>query len=350
MTRGKSSLLLIFVLLFIGMILTQPSASLQAALQGIAIWWDILFPALLPFLVLAELMLGFGIVHFIGTLLDPWMRPLFRVPGTGGFVLAMGFASGYPIAAKLVAQLRKDKEITRDEGERLVAFCTTADPIFLIGAVSVGFFHSPQIAPILIISHYGAALIVGLIIRYHGRSQHRNVQLMKAKRFAPHRLKSAFSAMHQARLANPIPFGQLLGRSVEAALEVMFLLGGLVVFMSVLLELITLSGIMTLFYHLTDHLLDLLKLPISLSKPLLDGIFEVTLGVKTTAETITLTPLFQMMTASFIVSWGGLSVHAQVVGLLTQTDLSYRPFLFARMMHGFFAALLTLVIWPYVMI
>ncbi len=40
------------------------------------------------------MILSFGIVHFFGTLLDPLMRPLFRVPGIGGFVMAMGFASG----------------------------------------------------------------------------------------------------------------------------------------------------------------------------------------------------------------------------------------------------------------
>ncbi|MGG2201756.1 nucleoside recognition domain-containing protein [Paenibacillus validus] len=104
------------------MMLIFPEPSFRASIKGIAIWWDVLFPALFPFFVISEMMLGIGIVHFFGTLLDPMMRPLFRVPGIGGFVMAMGFASGYPIGARLTSQLWDQRIVTREEGERLVAF------------------------------------------------------------------------------------------------------------------------------------------------------------------------------------------------------------------------------------
>ncbi|HZG78263.1 MAG TPA: nucleoside recognition domain-containing protein, partial [Paenibacillus sp.] len=74
----------------LGLVLLFPRESVDAGLTGVAIWWDVLFPSLFPFFVVSELMLGFGIVHFFGTLLDPMMRPLFRLPGPGGFVMAMG--------------------------------------------------------------------------------------------------------------------------------------------------------------------------------------------------------------------------------------------------------------------
>ena len=86
-----------------------PEAALQSALRGLAIWWDVLFPSLFPFFVISEVLLGFGVVHLIGTLLDPMMRPLFRIPGAGGFVAAMGYVSGYPVGAKLTAKLWEQK-------------------------------------------------------------------------------------------------------------------------------------------------------------------------------------------------------------------------------------------------
>ena len=58
-----------------------PEAALQSALRGLSIWWDVLFPSLFLFFVISEVPLGFGVVHLIGTLLDPMMRPLFRIPG-----------------------------------------------------------------------------------------------------------------------------------------------------------------------------------------------------------------------------------------------------------------------------
>lgn len=129
------------------LMLCYPGPYLESALRGLAIWWDVLFPSLFPFFIISEMMLGFGIVHLFGTLLDPLMKPLFRIPGSGGFVAAMGYVSGYPIGAKLTAKLWEQKMLNREEGERLVAFTTSSDPIFLIGAVSVGFFIIPKSRP-----------------------------------------------------------------------------------------------------------------------------------------------------------------------------------------------------------
>jgi nucleoside recognition membrane protein YjiH len=77
------------------LMLVHPGASLDAALRGLSVWWDVLFPSLFPFFVISEMMLGFGVVHLFGALLDPLMRPLFRIPGSGGFVAAMGYVSGW---------------------------------------------------------------------------------------------------------------------------------------------------------------------------------------------------------------------------------------------------------------
>ena len=53
---------------------------------------NVVFPSLLPFFILSELMLGLRVVHFIGVLFEPLMRPLFSTPGEGAFVLSMGLA------------------------------------------------------------------------------------------------------------------------------------------------------------------------------------------------------------------------------------------------------------------
>ena len=74
--------------------------------------------------IIAELLISIGVVKFIGVILEPLMRPLFRVPGIGGFVWAMGMASGFPAGAKLSARLRKSNQLTQIEAERLVSLQT----------------------------------------------------------------------------------------------------------------------------------------------------------------------------------------------------------------------------------
>ncbi|GJM76889.1 hypothetical protein HMSSN036_91050 [Paenibacillus macerans] len=243
------------------LMLRYPEQSWQAGVRGLAIWWDVLFPSLFPFFVISEIMLGFGIVHFLGKLLDPLMKPLFRIPGSGGFVLAMGFASGYPVSAKLAAKLREQRLVTREEGERLVAFTTSSDPIFLIGAVSVGFFGNPKLAGALALAHYGGALLIGGIMRFYRAGAPGTEVRADAASSRRLSLRQALQAMHQARTSDGRSLGELLRQAVVSSLQLMTVVGGLVVFFSVILEILTASGVMNVLYAALRWLLPAVGLP-----------------------------------------------------------------------------------------
>lgn len=326
------------------MLLIYPAEGMSAAIRGISIWWDILFPALFPFFVISEMLLGFGIVHFFGTIMDPIMRPFFRIPGIGGFVVAMGFASGYPVGARLTSQLWDQGLITRDEGERLVAFTTTSDPIFLIGAVSVGFFHDVELALILALSHYGSALCIGFLMRFHGKACPLEVITVKEKNHSL--LHRSFEAMHAARLKDGRPLGLLLQQAILSSIPLIFVIGGLVVFFSVVIEFLTISHILGILSRYLHVLLGYLHIPKALSPAFVNGYFEVTLGVKSAAQIGGNIPLiYKVAAASFLLSWGGLSVHAQVVSLLHRTKMRYFPFLVARSVHSVLAAVFVMLFW-----
>ncbi|NBC71575.1 sporulation integral membrane protein YlbJ [Paenibacillus sacheonensis] len=325
-----------------------PAPALEASLRGLSIWWEVLFPALFPFFVISELLLGFGIVHFFGKILDPLMRPLFRIPGIGGFVVTMGYASGYPVGARLTAQLWEQKLINRAEGERLVAFTTTSDPIFLIGAVSVGFFHSVALAPVLAAAHYGGGLLIGLLMRFHDR--HAPASSEEKVRRAPgarrkSRLAEALQAMHTARLMDGRPLGKLMQDAVQAALRLMIVVGGLVVVFSVIMELLRQTGSIEVLAGGVRLALGLAGMPAALADAVVSGTFEVTLGARSAGSATGSGLMNQAAIAAFVLSWAGLSVHAQVASLLSRTDLRYKPFLISRILHGVIAAVLVYMFW-----
>jgi sporulation integral membrane protein YlbJ len=333
----------LFIIPFLAMLMAYPQEVTGASMRGILIWWDVLFPSLFPFLVLAELMLGFGIVHFFGSLLDPLMRPLFRVPGIGGFVMTMGFASGYPMTAKLTAKLWEDKLINREEGERLVSFATTSDPIFLIGAVSVGFFHDARLALVLGTAHYGTAILLGLLMRFHsGGRMSPPVPVQGRGRI----LTRSFRAMHEARLMDGRPFGIMLQEAIRAAIQLIFVIGGLVVFASTILEVLTIAQVLRFIQDTFGSLLGLAGVPRELSQSLVDGSFEVTLGAKAAGGASSSIPLvYKAACGAFVLAWAGLSVHAQIISLLHKTNLRYGPFLLARLAHGLLSFAAVLLLW-----
>lgn len=344
--------------LFIAILMAvYPVETLHSSLRGLSIWWEVLFPALFPFFVISELLLGFGIVHFFGKLLDPLMRPLFRLPGIGGFVVTMGYISGYPVGARLTAQLWAQRLITRAEGERLVAFTTTSDPIFLIGAVSVGFFQNAAIAPILAAAHYGGGLLIGLLMRFHdfhkappgsrpnqGSNSIASTSGSIRRNISRSRMAVALKAMHEARLLDGRGMGQLLQDSVQSALKLMIVVGGLVVFFSVVMEMLTHAGIVEALAEALRLLFSLIGMPAQLADASIFGLFEVTLGSRA-AGTAGTGIMHQTAIAAWVLSWGGLSVHAQIASLLSRTDLRYRPFMLARLLHGFLSMGLVYLLW-----
>ncbi|MCY0865557.1 MAG: hypothetical protein OWQ57_11445 [Sulfobacillus sp.] len=53
------------------------------------------------------------------------------VLGVGSFVLSMELAAEYPLDAVLTAKSRKQDLCTTPEGERLLAFSNSPDPLFI---------------------------------------------------------------------------------------------------------------------------------------------------------------------------------------------------------------------------
>lgn len=346
MSRHSPLLTLLFALSTIALVLTlvaHSQISFEAAVRGLKIWWEVVFPSTLPFIVLSEVLMGLGVVHFVGVLLEPLMRPLFNVPGTGGFILAMGFSSGYPVAAKLTTRLREQGSVTQAEGERLVSFTTTGDPLFVMGAVAIGFFHSEQMGLILALTHYSSALVIGLLYRFHTPFATVSKPLERTRLPLPLR---ALQAMHRARLHDARPFGKLMGDAVQSALNTLFMIGGFIIVFSVLIQLFSAIQLTHLFSTLLSIFLVPFGFPPAFSQAIIAGLFEVTLGAQAaSAVPDGVSMVWKAAIASAVLSWGGLSVHAQVASILSETDIRVAPYLFARAAHALLAAILTFIVW-----
>jgi sporulation integral membrane protein YlbJ len=317
-----------------------PEKSFEASVRGLNMWWEIVFPSLFPFFVISELLIGFGVVKCVGILLEPFMRPLFRVPGVGGFAWAMGMASGFPAGAKMTARLRQEGHLTRTEAERLVSFTNCSSPLFIFGAVSVGFFHNPKLGIILAAAHYIGNFCVGLMMRAHGKKESRPVQKESTRSI----LAEALSVLHQTRLKNKKPIGKLVGDAVISSINTLLMIGGFIILFSVIDKLLLHLHITLMLAKLAEGLLSLFHLPADLSKALIAGLFEITIGSQTTSQA-DVSLMYQAIMASFILGFSGFSVQAQVASILAQTDIRFRPFFIARIMQGFLSGIFTFLFW-----
>ncbi|HZH61912.1 MAG TPA: sporulation integral membrane protein YlbJ, partial [Metabacillus sp.] len=262
-------------------IILNPKESLDASLRGLTIWWEVVFPSLLPFFIVSELLIGFGVVKFIGVLLEPLMRPIFRVPGIGGFVWAMGMASGNPAGAKLTARMRQEKQLTSIQAERLVSFTSSSNPLFIFGAVAVGFFDKPSLGILLASAHYLGNLCVGLTMRFYGKSD--ETFDSEKKRTFPS-LAQAFKELHLTRIKQTRPLGKMLGDAVISSIQTLLMIGGFIILFSVFNKILAIIHVTQLIGLIFSSALALFHIASDLSVPLITGIFEITLGNQLVSE------------------------------------------------------------------
>lgn len=340
-SKFKTIFLAVAVTVMAASMISFPKESFDASVRGLNMWWEIVFPSLLPFFIVSEMLISFGVVTFIGVILEPIMRPLFKVPGVGGFVWAMGMASGNPAGAKITARLRQEGQVTQIEAERLVSFTNSSNPLFIFGAVSVGFFHNPQLGLLLALSHYLGNICVGLIMRFYGSSDG-DKRKMGRKKIT---LRSALSSVHQTRLKDNRPIGKLLGDAVTSSIQTLLMIGGFIILFSVVNKLLYHLHITAFLAKGVEVILSSLSFSKMLSIPFISGLFEITLGSKLTSQVHGATLLQQIVITSFILAFGGFSVQAQVASILAQTDIRFQPFFIARIMQGIFASIFAYLLW-----
>ncbi|HHY38617.1 MAG TPA: sporulation integral membrane protein YlbJ [Clostridia bacterium] len=340
-TTGTYALAAIAVLLTLFMIL-EPEAAFEASVTGLKVWWDIVFPALLPFFSGSEVLMGLGVVHCMGVLMEPLMRPVFNVPGAGSFVMAMGLASGYPIGAVLTAKLRKKSMCNKYEGERLMSFCNTADPLFMNGAVAVGMFRNVAVGPVIMVAHYLSALLVGVCLRFYKVGA--DITKVPGKR-SGFVLVKALRALVEARRDDGRPFGQLIGDAIRQSVNSLLAIGGFIILFSVIIRMAEEAGALSYASRFSTAALRLVGIDPDLHTSLVGGLFEITLGTQS-ADQADAPLLDRVIIASAVIAWSGLSVHAQVSAMIQGTDMDMKPYVVSRMLHAVLAGIITYILWP----
>ncbi|HHU86951.1 MAG TPA: sporulation integral membrane protein YlbJ [Peptococcaceae bacterium] len=325
------------VLVFVISMISCPQVVFQGALTGLKTWWNIVFPALLPFFIASELLMNFGVVHFMGVLLEPVMRPLFNVPGAGSFVMAIGYTSGYPIGSMVTARLRSEGLCSRVEAERLMSFTNNSSPLFMLVAVAVGMFNNPGIGVLIAGAHYLSNLVLGFILRYYARSERERFPNRGMRRGL---LRSALSRMLQVQREENRPVGKIMGDAVRNAVTNLLNIGGFIILFAVIIQLLFHVG----FINTLAGILGIFLLPLGFSPEILpalgSGFFEMTIGSKLASEAAA--PLLQQVVAiGMILAWSGLSVHAQAASMIAETDIRMLPFVVSRLAHTCLAGIFT---------
>ena len=312
---------ILIILVFVTFeILAESESILNAVSFSFNIWKENVFPSLFPFFVLSDLLINYGFIELIGEIFKPIMNKIFKTKGVGAFALIMSLISGFPSSAKYIKELYNKNLIDEKEATKLLMFTHFSNPLFILGTISLLFLNNKEVGLLILICHYLGNIIIGIIFRNYYPSKEETKKTS---------LKNIINKISDNRIKNGKKFGEIITNALLNSIN----------------TLILILGVITMFLVITTIIDNNININ-SFHQSILNGFIEMTQGLKYVS--IQKVPLkLKCIISTMIISFGGLSVHMQIISILSDTKIKYLPFLTARIIHALISSLLVFFIFDW---
>ena len=260
------------------------------------------------------------------------MNPLFNIRGEGSFAFIMGIISGYPIGAKIATNLRQKSICSKEECERLLSFTNNSGPLFIIGSVGILMYRNTTIGILLFLTHFLASLTVGFIFRFWKK----NTKQKNNSHFS----QNSSVMKNYATFSN---LGEILSEGIMNSIKSILLIGGFVVIFSVIISILKTSGILNVITLFLSSIFNFFNIDISFIEPLFTGLLEITNGINAISNIPCKKLSINIILTSFLLGFGGISILLQVLSITSKSDLSIKPYIYGKILHGIIAAFYTYI-------
>lgn len=295
---------MIVLTLFFCVMLLFPLPVFEGASTGLLLWFHTVLPTLFPFIIISNLLIQTDTIIFISKLIGPFIGKVFCISHMGSFAVLAGFLCGYPMGAKITADLVKTNKISLCEGNYLLSFCNNSSPMFILSYVVMRSLGAKDFAVPTLIILLLSPVLCSFIFRW----------------FYPNR--------HHFHEVDSIPLTQqpfrfsMLDSCLMNGVELMVKIGGYIMLFSIMIALVE-------------------ELPFSL--PVIDYIalpmLEITRGV-TLLSTGLANETLRFILILGLTSFGGVCAIAQTQCMIQDTKLSIGFYIIEKLITMFVTSLL----------
>ena len=295
--KEKKSYILAAAAAFAGciiMIINSDMAVLSAK-KGLSLWLSDVVPAMLPFFICVNFLSAAGVIRYLPRSIFPFV---------------MSVLSGYPMGAKITGDLYRAGAIDLCQAKKLVSFCSTSGPVFIIGAVGTGMLGSQEAGMIAAAAHYLGALCNGALfsVFYRGSG----------------------IGCSDGTCASDRSLVENFTDSIFSAFKSLAVILAYIIIFMFIIDLVEAAGI---YGMISSETLQCLA----------RGLMEMTVGCSCISEAGESLKQCCVL-AAVIISWGGLSIIGQSVSMLSGTGISAFYIILTKLTHSIFAGIIALFI------
>ena len=299
----------ILTIFFFFLMLVTPDIIFSAASDGLLLWFQIVLPTLLPFLIISSFLLHTPAIHLLVRITAPFFCRLFHVSKYGSFAVLCGFLCGYPMGGKITSDLLISGKITPSEASYLLSFCNNTSPMFIISYVMHQNLNAPHlILPALAIL-FLSPVLCSFIFRPFYSLTNENQQLL----------------CPDIPQQNDKTEGSLIDECIMKSFETITKIGGYIILFSILIQLIK-------SIPATHLLIKYLLLPF----------LEITNGVLSLSKSlISFQDKFVIIMA--LISFGGWCSIAQTQSMIAKAQIPLFPYIIEKLITALVTSFLTLL-------
>lgn len=255
-----------------------------------------LFPSLFPMMIITDFFIYFGLPELLCKYFGNIFSKLFHTSPFGAFAFFISCFSGTPANAYVIKNLYYQNYLTEEEASKILSFTFFSNPLFLYTMLNLIFPNNPSSVIKLLLLPYIVNLFIGLFS------------------------KKSHIYLRELTKTSKESFGNMFASSIKNAMN----------------TLLMILGTITIFYVI-NALINPLQIP------LITGLLEISQGLNRLIY-VTYSIKIKEILATMMISFGGLSIHLQIKGILSDTNISYISFLKGRILQTILSVIFIIIV------
>ncbi|WP_026889188.1 sporulation integral membrane protein YlbJ [Clostridium beijerinckii] len=313
----KNTLICIFISVLIIVFVLNINQCTTAAIDGCKLWYNTILPTTFPFVVICNLLIYYDGINLYSKFLGPLICKPLGLSRNCSFPIVASILCGYPLGAKYCVDLYNMEYIDRYEYERLLNIASNVGPLFLIGSVAGTLLGNVSLGYILLIGSNLSIILMGFLTK-----KKRNLN----------KLSSLPCPKNES-----MNFGNAVKNAVQNGINTTLSIGGFIIIFSVVISLVKNNLYINIAFRQLDNIL---KLPSQTLYSIFLGSIEMTNGCSIISPLQISLPL-KLGIISFLTSFSGLAVIAQVSSFVSDTKINYSRYIFLKVIQGIVSFIIT---------
>lgn len=272
----------------------------DSVISSFYIWFNTLVPSMFPMFVTSDILINANFVLYVPKFITNFFMKLFNVSKGAVLTILISLISGFPNNALAIKTSFDMGFISKRECEHLLYICHFANPLFVLETVGVFYLKNNIYGVILLVSNIVSSFIIGIILRRRNIPTNKYISLE----------------------VNCQSFGSLLSNSIKKSVNTLFMISG------VIASFLIVSSLICYIFNFNDYI-----------GTFIYGLFEMTIGIRS-LSLLNILDIYKVMLSSVILSFGGLSIHMQVISILDD-KIRYRNYFIGRIYQAIISFVLS---------